>query len=493
MKLIISIFSILSFYSVFAQPDFEEAYQFIYSDKIASDVVEAHRLADSLLFASKNDLQRIKSHVLLATIEHSTGEVVSALEHAFKALKIAELCGFVEWEARVNGFIATTFRQVGLFSESIKALNKCDRLNESTPKREGYLLVKINILQERALYAMEQKHYHQAVGFVKGAEQLIAIDSTFNPRSVIIKATNDQLLGIASLHLGELSQADSLLRSSLNKLGDQESNLRPYIYRGLAEKFLKENDLIQTKKYLDKAEPYLLSSDRMELKLLLYQSFIGYYSQVNSDKAREYSELYNELLKNKLVVESAIADQLLSNNEEKMQDFERFFTLFKIVGIILMGLFLSLIMLLIFKGFFNKKVVQDEFVDGDGEVFIADETEKRLLQKLENLEQSRFFLDPEISLSKLAIEMDTNQKYASFIIKKHRGKDFNDCVQGRRIEYIVNRMYKEPDLLECKISYIASLSGFISHSKFSSAFKAEMGVLPSVFIQNLKSEYVRKN
>ena len=143
-------------------------------------------------------------------------------------------------------------------------------------------------------------------------------------------------------------------------------------------------------------------------------------------------------------------------------------------------------MYFIWKFFSNKRRLKARLLDTGNDDFIAGDTAKRLVLRLEELVGEHFFLDPELSLSKLAIKMDTNQRYVSFVIKKHTGKDFYEYIQGLRIAYIKERLCQEVGLLECKISYIGSLCGYLSPSKFSSAFKAETGVLPSVYIQNLR-------
>ncbi|MCY4779450.1 helix-turn-helix domain-containing protein [Sphingobacterium sp. UT-1RO-CII-1] len=486
MKFFFTLFVLLLTISASAQRSFEEAYQFIYSDKIASNVVEAHLMADSLLLVARSDLERVKAHMLLGTIEQSIGHIVPSLNHVFKALQIAELCGFVEWQSRANGFLATAFRQAGLYSESFKSINKCEQLNELNPRREGYLLVKISILQEKALYNMDKGQHSRAIAFIEKAQSLVSEDSTVDPRSIIIKATNDQLLGIAYLNLGLLKKADSLLNSSLTKLGSQESNLRPYIYRALAEKSMKENDFVQAKSYLDQAAPYLESANRMELKMLLYQSYINYYTEIDIKQVKSYTEGYNDLLKNKLIVEGEIADQLLSKNNKKIQNFERWVIGVKYLGFAALAFFFLLIVFFIWKFFSNLGRSKDRLLGIDNDDFIAGDTAKRLVLKLEDLVDEQFFLDPELSLSKLAIKMETNPRYVSFVIKRHTGKDFYEYIQGLRIAYIRERLCKEFELLECKISYIGSLCGYLSPSKFSRAFKAETGVLPSVYIQKLR-------
>lgn len=45
-------------------------------------------------------------------------------------------------------------------------------------------------------------------------------------------------------------------------------------------------------------------------------------------------------------------------------------------------------------------------------------------------------------------------------------------------------------MLNYKLSYLAEMSGFTSHSKFTMAFKNAMGITPSQFIEELKKENI---
>ncbi|MGU3376389.1 helix-turn-helix domain-containing protein [Chryseobacterium sp. M5A1_1a] len=120
-------------------------------------------------------------------------------------------------------------------------------------------------------------------------------------------------------------------------------------------------------------------------------------------------------------------------------------------------------------------------------ITIPDETAKALLQKLEKFEVSEKYLKKEVNLTWLANNLNTNTKYLSEIIKTHRGKNFSNYINGLRINYIVYKLYYEPQYREYKISYLAEESGFVTYMVFVTAFKNEHGVTPSYFIEKLKA------
>lgn len=123
---------------------------------------------------------------------------------------------------------------------------------------------------------------------------------------------------------------------------------------------------------------------------------------------------------------------------------------------------------------------------------ILNETEDRILNELELFEESLEFNNPDISLFNLANQVNTNTKYLSEIIKKHKGVNFNQYINELRIKYIVEKLSNNPEYLKYKISHLADESGFSSHSAFTSVFKQIMGISPSVFIRLLKDDNKNK-
>lgn len=121
---------------------------------------------------------------------------------------------------------------------------------------------------------------------------------------------------------------------------------------------------------------------------------------------------------------------------------------------------------------------------------IANETEKELLTRLEAFEKSKAFLKKDVTLTSISNMFNTNTKYLSEIIKIHRSQNFNNYINGLRIDYIVHKLYNEPEYRDYKISYLSEQCGFASYQVFVLAFRKQYGVTPSYFIHNLKSDHV---
>lgn len=110
------------------------------------------------------------------------------------------------------------------------------------------------------------------------------------------------------------------------------------------------------------------------------------------------------------------------------------------------------------------------------------DTEKRILEKMEEFENQLLYLDPHISILSLATFCETNIRYVSMILKNKKEQDFCSYINMLRIYYIVQKIEEVKEYRSYKISYLAKISGFSSHSKFSSMFKQVIGLSPSEFI-----------
>jgi AraC-like DNA-binding protein len=126
------------------------------------------------------------------------------------------------------------------------------------------------------------------------------------------------------------------------------------------------------------------------------------------------------------------------------------------------------------------------------DLFMPKETEERILSELDKLEETAFFIQKDISLSFLAIKLNTNPKYLSYVINTHKGKDFNNYINELRVRFAIDKLHTDPNYLNYKLSYIAEECGFSSHSKFAAVFKSVTELSPSVFVSHLKQDMLEE-
>lgn len=504
--------------------NFNKRYLDVVVSLVASDRKEARRIADSLAHVANTDEQKIKAYMLLAKLDENAGNMKGCIWYAMRADTIANATFNFSWQASTAGFLATSFRQLGLLKVSERYLSKAEIANENQLDAHMKMLTKINILHERAFHCFELDHYTDAKKYLNSAASLIHIDGNEDKKALLIKATNDQLMGICELKLGNLISAESYLDASLEKIKNVESNLKPYIIRAKAELELERNNLTAAFKYLNMIKPYLINGDVEELKMLTYESWAAYY-QKDGDMTKflEFREKAIDLKAHRDEVAKGISDDLIEIFNVRKQYYKNRYMLS--IGVVLMiGMFAAVGTLYYFRLQSSYKSqyhvltdkqqgvnpvvaplteISDNFsmvinelenssaIKAKG-INIAKDTEERLYQEFVKQEEANFYLEKSVTLQQLATNMGTNMRYASYILQKFRGKDFYDYIQSSRIEFIIAKLKTSPELFDYKISYLAEMSGFPSLSRFSSAFKEVTGIPPSAFIHFMKKEMNQK-
>ncbi|WP_419494137.1 helix-turn-helix domain-containing protein [Chryseobacterium bernardetii] len=120
---------------------------------------------------------------------------------------------------------------------------------------------------------------------------------------------------------------------------------------------------------------------------------------------------------------------------------------------------------------------------------MTNSTEQKLLVKLQEFEKSGLYLQNCFSLSSLVVHCETNSKYLSHVIKKYRGKDFNNYINELRINYILEKLGKYPQYRNYKMATLAAEAGFSSPNKFAMVFKKHTSISPSLFVKHLADKH----
>ena len=111
--------------------------------------------------------------------------------------------------------------------------------------------------------------------------------------------------------------------------------------------------------------------------------------------------------------------------------------------------------------------------------------------KLEEIQrvvsQSEFFSSQDPSLKKLAATLGTHPNVVSRVINQQTGGNFNDFVNGYRVELAKERL-RSREYRNLTIEAIGQSVGFRSKSSFYQAFKKHAGVAPSQFLKRNMEE-----
>ena len=165
------------------------------------------------------------------------------------------------------------------------------------------------------------------------------------------------------------------------------------------------------------------------------------------------------------------------------------------------GLFLSLSAFIILIGYFGLKQQevfislpangQTEPIDENKTKYATSRLDKTDSEKCFNriqryMEIKKPYLDPDLTLPKLAESLGVPAHHLSQVINEMHGKNFFDFINQFRVEE-VKRKIQDPDFQNYSLLGIAMESGFNSKSAFNRVFKNLTGSTPSKFRDSLTS------
>ena len=96
------------------------------------------------------------------------------------------------------------------------------------------------------------------------------------------------------------------------------------------------------------------------------------------------------------------------------------------------------------------------------------------------MKEEKPYLNPDLTLPQLALELNTSTHQLSRIINEHYGRNFYDFINGYRIEEVKDKLF-DPDFYNFSLLGIAFESGFNSKSAFNRTFKKATGLTPSEY------------
>lgn len=468
----------------------------------SSNPQQAIKIGEHLLTNATKPDEKAAANFLIAESYLSMGNYKDALSFGFQA----KSSGNIEIQLKSDLLISGILRHLKLGRQADIYLAEAEEL---VSKTSGDLQHFANgkIFYEKALVQIAAQNPKKALGIFRKSQSEFSKIKNIGEKSFKYKAVDG--IGKAFSAMGNYPKATENLNTALafsrknpkngiletqvlcdiSKMDFQQKQHQKAInrlYSALkpAENLQHTFFLMELNKQL--ALNYLALNDRQNYNL---------YNQKFIDLSDTGETLENEATNTAF---NLISKEQENNTATEEQHYAQFFY-------IACGIFLSILTigtLLFFKNK-SKKTRYDEiaaYLENSKKVeepvkitipknlIIPVETEQLLLLKLKKFEASTKFINKEMSLAMLSAQMDTNTKYLSEIINRHRNDNFNTYINKLRIAYIIDKMKSDASYLNYKISYLATESGFSSHSSFATIFKSITGIAPTTFIDFLKEE-----
>ncbi|WP_312393702.1 helix-turn-helix domain-containing protein [Chryseobacterium sp.] len=412
--------------------------------------------------------------------------------------------------------LADQYQNLDLYNQSQKIISSL-LINKKLLNSEN-IKIKTTVAK---LYQLQALNFGINRNYILALENIAKSDSFLtvnNEENTILKIENKIFRAAYLSRQNKLEQAKNLLENALLEAKNTNySYLEALAYENLARYYFSKEDYQTSIVYLEKGLSEIENLPFNNLKSRIYESLSKCYFALHDDEKHHF---YNKLyVDSRTKIDASTKEgiryivKLVETYQNKNLEFQRqneskkFWFLFFIILLIVIGL---TIWFLIIKNrnkdlkkqfdFFEKQKkwekshaeilikkesdVIEKTTDKDSNK-ISKEKEEEILQKLEEFEQSDRFLNKNMSLSTLSAQMEVNTKYLSEVINNHKGKNFNGYINELRINHIAHLLKSNPSYLNYKVSYLAEISGFSSHSAFTTVFKSVTGMSPNVYIQEI--------
>ncbi|RFC54341.1 helix-turn-helix domain-containing protein [Brumimicrobium aurantiacum] len=518
-SIIIILIILFSFKAFGKQSYFDSIYRYTGQKLMTTDPQQALKNVDILYDISKSNDELIKSLLLKAgllmlygindeaVVIFNQAEVFAQKEKDYTAL------------TRIYGYRSSIYRESGLATSQLKSLEKalvyCKKIEEYNV-RVRFLG---NIQHEKALLLKNEKKYNQSIDVIRKSISLFNQIKDTTIVDVAYHLTNSfGLMSENKLLLGETDSSFYYL-----DLAEKHHYLSNYpqptmlglIYNGKGEAYLAIDEFEKAEENLLKAKKWADQTNFFELKKEVYPLLKELYQKTGQNsKFDMYKEEYNNILEmeknSRLVIADKLIDALYAeqkNLEIKEQKNSRIILWL----CVLTGFLIILLSWYIYKKRKNQKKFdeyintlnsknQDETLVGtnnvdeepsDSKNYISKEKEQSILEGLQKFEKDELYLDSNVSLTSVSSIIGVNQRYLTYVIKKHLSTDFASYINELRINYIVQLLRKEPIYLSYKISVLAEEIGFSSHSRFTVNFKKVTGKTPSAYINYVRNQNER--
>lgn len=253
-----------------------------------------------------------------------------------------------------------------------------------------------------------------------------------------------------------------------------------------------------------------------------YERLIDYYKRKNDTKSQLF--YINQLLKvdhilgqnYKYLLQKVVKEYDTKELLKSKQNIENAMTFRIVIDFSIIGIMALVIAYLIYKHFKNKRLFEEimkrdtsiisstensvdkpvfekiiepinyENNDKQNNQEISPEFEAGILKKLEKFENEKKYLEKDMTLTKMALLLNTNNKYVTIIIAKHRRKGSIDYITDLKIDYIIEMLKTDNKFRNYTNKALGEEAGFMSTQNFTRAFKVRAGISPTYFIYKLK-------
>lgn len=431
-----------------------------------NEALTSYLAAKELATHSKNSPYEIICLTNIANMRTKLNRFEDALNSYNSILKILDEKGEAEASQHLVTYLSSLLgkmlclAELGRFEEAKATYEKGLALSEANDSQtyKGYF----NINLGRVYY--EKKEYHTSLGFLKQGKDILLNNEGLKNNLYLA----DFYIAKNLYKQEKYTEAGSLLDSIFKHIDENPATDRAEEMYQLAIDISKIlNDKNKQIQYYDKLQKTLevRSEKKLLAKDLLYE-----------DDLKEYS----------------IENEKLSNEKNQSLLDKR---------IILM---ISIVLFLVLVSFFffyhrKAKMKEQKFLTIIEEISksaatqkppkvssIQDEKAKIILEKLQKLENTHFYLSADVTLHTTAKLLSTNTTYLSKALNAVKKQSFNQYLNKLRIDYVLVKLKEDSLFRSYTIHAISKEIGYKSATTFIKEFKNKTGLNPSYYIKKIE-------
>ena len=242
-----------------------------------------------------------------------------------------------------------------------------------------------------------------------------------------------------------------------------------------------------------------------------YERLIDFYKR----KSDTNSQLFyiNQLLKvdhilaqnYKYLLRKIVKEYDTKELLKSKRDIENAMTFRTIIGFSIIILMAFAIVYLLYRHFKNKRLFEELMNRDTTKQVVPKNNNKQTTQEISQVievgivknlgkfELDKKYLQKDMNLVKMAILLNTNTKYVTKIIAKHRGKGTIEYITDLKTDYIIELLKKESKYRNYTNKALGEEAGFGSTQNFTRAFNVRTGITPTYFIYKLKKSIAAGN
>lgn len=422
---------------------------------------------DNYLFADAY-LSRTNDQYAIHKVKFAIAQTKLYLGFNYEAISLFSECRDY-FEAENDRAYLNTLHALGICYNRIGEYEKCSRMNDCALKAGNQFLspeMKPYILHSEGINQFSKQNYTNAIQTLHRALPDISSKKDFANESVawFYIASSYRALGKLKLAMPYFNKVDKVFARHHYIRPDQRETYEVFInhYKEIGD---RDKQLF----YIER----LLAVDRL---------LNSNYKYLSGRIFKEYDT--KKLLASKKEIEDSM----------KLRSAIDY-------GVIL--LLIGMVLLMIQRQYRNKKkfkmlmnpprpksikVPMNDNSNKDTDFEIGTEVVNGILRNLEKFEESKKYLEKDMTLNKMASILNTNTKYVSKIVLRYRNKKTIEYINGLKIDYIVELLKTENKFRNYTNKALGEEAGFGSTQNFTRAFTSSTGISPTYFIRKLKKE-----